>query len=850
MMRVSLKGLAARPIRAVLTALAIVLGVAMVSGSFVVTDTITKAFDTIFTSTYRNTDAVVSAKKIVDYSNSGNGTVSPALLARIRALPDVKGAAGSIIDLNNDTTNTKLIDRDGKAIDSNGNPTFGFGVDPSQPQFNPMHLVAGSWASGRHEVVIDSNTAKKHDFEVGDFIDAAAKGPKERFQISGIAKYGDVDTLGGATIAVFTIPTAQQLLKLSGFTAISVAAKSGVSTPKLVRELQGIAPGNVQVKTADEQAKADKKDVATFLSFIRGFLLGFGGIALFVGAFVIFNTLSITVAQRTRELATLRTLGASRRQVLRLVLLESLALGLLASAIGIGAGIGLARGLTALFDAMGLTLPQSSPVYATRTFVISLLLGVLVTVFAGLWPAVRATRVPPIAAVREGAILERRKRLGPIAGVVLFAVAMTLIAYATLGGHLGSGKGLLALAGGTLIGLLGVAGFAPALVTSLAKVVGFPARTFGGPAGQLASSNAVRNPARTASTAAALMIGLALVSFVAVLGKGLHGSVNRALHEQVSADWVVSSKNGWSAFTAAAGAAAEKTPGITHSTSIRSDRGRIADANATVNGVDPKTVAGLYNFTWKEGSDATLAKLEGNGALVKKSFANKHDLHVGDAVTLRTPSGKPIHLNVVGVFQPPRLYELLGGVVISKETFDRNFARPGNQLTLIDGNVSREALQRSLASFPDTKIETEDEFVTSQSSWISTMTNLLYVLLALSVIVSLFGMVNTLVLSVFERTRELGMLRAVGLTRRQARRMVRHESVITALIGAALGLPLGILLAASVTHAVGKYGLSFSFPYVSIAAFTITAIIAGILAAVAPARRASRLDVLSALQYE
>jgi putative ABC transport system permease protein len=849
-MRVSLKGLAARPIRAVLTALAIVLGVAMVSGSFVVTDTITKAFDTIFTSTYRNTDAVVSAKKIVDYSNSGNGTVTPALLAKIRALPDVKAAAGSIIDLNNDTTNTKLIDRDGKAIDSNGNPTFGFGVDPSQPQFNPMHLVSGSWASGRHDVVIDSNTAKKHDFKVGDFIDAAAKGPKERFQISGIAKYGDVDTLGGATIAVFTIPTAQELLKLHGFTAISVAARSGVSTPKLVRELQGIAPGDVQVKTADEQAKADKKDVATFLSFIRGFLLGFGGIALFVGAFVIFNTLSITVAQRTRELATLRTLGASRRQVLRLVMLESLALGLLASAIGIAVGIGLARGLTSLFDAMGLTLPQSSPVYATRTFVVALLLGVLVTLFAGLWPAVRATRVPPIAAVREGAVLERRKRLGPIAGVVLFAVAMALIAYATLGGHLGSGKGLLALAGGTLIGLLGVAGFAPALVTSLAKVVGFPARTMGGPAGQLASSNAVRNPARTASTAAALMIGLALVSFVAVLGKGLHGSVDRALHEQVTADWVVSSKNGWSAFTAAAGAAAEKTPGITHSTSIRSDRGRIANANATVNGVDPKSVAGLYNFTWTEGSDATLAKLEGNGALVKKSFANKHDLHVGDAVTLRTPAGKPIHLSVVGVFQPPRLYELLGGVVISKETFDRNFARPGNQLTLIDGSVSREALQRSLALFPDTKIETEDEFVKSQSSWISTMTNLLYVLLALSVIVSLFGMVNTLVLSVFERTRELGMLRAVGLTRRQARRMVRHESVITALIGAALGLPLGILLAASVTHAVGKYGLSFSFPYVSIAAFTITAIVAGILAAVAPARRASRLDVLSALQYE
>ncbi len=318
MIRVSLKGLAARPVRAILTGLAIVLGVAMVSGSFVVTDTITKAFDSIFTSSYRHTDAVVSGRKLVDYSNSGNATVSKSLLVRIRALPEVSAAAGAILDLNNDTTNTKLIDRNGKAIQSNGNPTFGFGLDPSQPRFNPMHLVNGRWATGRHEVVIDSNTAKKHHFALGDSIGAAARGPKEQFRIVGIAKYGDVDSLGGATIAVFSIPTAQKLLQLDGFTAISVAAKRGVSTLRLVDALEGAVPGNVQVKTAAEQAKADKKDVDTFVSFIRGFLLGFGGIALFVGAFVIFNTLSITVAQRTRELATLRTLGASRRQVLRL----------------------------------------------------------------------------------------------------------------------------------------------------------------------------------------------------------------------------------------------------------------------------------------------------------------------------------------------------------------------------------------------------------------------------------------------------------------------------------------------------------------------------------------------------
>ncbi|HYX89055.1 MAG TPA: FtsX-like permease family protein [Gaiellaceae bacterium] len=850
MIRVSLKGLAARPVRAILTGLAIVLGVAMVTGSFVVTDTITKAFDSIFTSSYKHTDAVVSGRKLVDYSNSGNATVSRSLLVKIRALPEVAAAAGAIIDLNNDTTNTKLIDRDGKAIQANGNPTFGFGLDPSQPRFNPMHLVAGRWASGRHEVVIDSNTAKKHHFGVGDSIGAAAKGLREQFRIIGIARYGDVDSLGGATIAVFSIPTAQKLLRLDGFTAISVAAKPGVSTPRLVKALEAAVPTNVQVKTAAEQARSDKKDVQTFVSFIRGFLLAFGGIALFVGAFVIFNTLSITVAQRTRELATLRTIGASRRQVLRLVILESLAIGVLASLLGVAAGIGLARGLTSLFDALGLSLPQSSPVYATRTFVISLLLGVLVTLLAGIWPALRATRVPPIAAVREGAVLAQRRCLGPIAGLVLFAISMALIAYATLGGHLGSGNALLSLAAGTLIGLLGVAGFAPALVAGLTKLLGFPARTLGGPAGQLASSNAVRNPARTASTAAALMIGLALVSFVAVLGKGVQGSVQRALHEQMNADWVISSKNGWSAFSAAAGTAAEQTPGITRATSIRADRGRVANANATVNGVDPKTVAGLYHFDWRQGSDATLAKLDGSGALVKRWFAKKHHLRLGESFTVRTPAGKPLHLRVVGIFQPPRLYELLGAIVISKDVFDRSFARPANQFTLIDGSVSKAALERSLAAYPDTKVENEDEFVKSQSSWISTMTNLLYVLLALSVVVSLFGMVNTLVLSVFERTRELGMLRAVGLTRRQARRMVRHESVITALIGAALGLPLGILLAASVTHAVGKYGVSFSFPAIPIVAFTVTAIVAGILAAVAPARRASRLDVLAALQYE
>jgi putative ABC transport system permease protein len=361
MTSVALKGLAGRKLRTALTAFAIVLGVAMVSGSFVLTDTISKAFDSIFTSAYRGTDAVVSGKKLVDYSSSGNATVSPALLERIRAQRDVAAAAPAIMDLNGDSTNAQLIDRNGKSIQSNGNPTFGFGIDASQARFNPLRLVAGSWASGPGEVVIDRETVSKHGFAVGDTIGVAASGPVRKFRISGLAQFGDVSSLGGATFAVFTIATAQRLYGMHGYTSISVAARSGVPRSRLVADLRGLTPPTAQVRTADEQAAADKKGVASFVSFIRGFLLAFGGIALLVGAFVIFNTLSITVAQRTRELATLRTLGASKGQVRRTVILESLAIGVVASAVGLVAGFGLAKGLSSLFGAL-LSLPEASTV--------------------------------------------------------------------------------------------------------------------------------------------------------------------------------------------------------------------------------------------------------------------------------------------------------------------------------------------------------------------------------------------------------------------------------------------------------------------------------------------------------
>jgi putative ABC transport system permease protein len=849
--RVAIKGLLGRKVRAFLTALAIVLGVAMVSGSFVLTDTISKAFTSIFSSAYDHTDAVVSGKKLVDYTTSGNATVSPELLSKIRKQPEVAAAAGAIADLNGDSTKAKLIGKDGKAIDHGGAPTFGFGIDTSQPRFNPLKLEEGRWAAGPDEIVIDPDTAHDEHFAVGDRIGVAANGPEKTFEIVGIAKYGDVESLGGATFGVFTIPTAQKLLHLHGYTAISVAAKNGVSQDELASELRTIVPGTAQVKTADQQATADKKGISGFLTFIRGFLLGFGGIALFVGAFVIFNTLSITVAQRTRELATLRTLGATRRQVLRSVILESAALGLFASVLGLFAGFGLAKGLSSLFDALGLSLPTAATVYAPRTFVVSLLLGVLVTVLSGVVPAVRATRVAPIAAARGGEPAKPRGRRAMIAGVALLVLAALLLGYAVTGNRLGSGSSLLALAVGALALISGTAGVASRLVAALAGVVGWPSRRFGGAAGALASENTVRNPQRTASTAAALMIGLALVSFVAVLGKGVHDSMNNAIEDQFSAPWVVTSKNGWSGFPIAAGDAAAKAPGVVRASSIRADRGLIGHTQVNVDGVDPGTIGGLYQFEWKRGSsEATLRELEGDGAIVKESFAKKNGMSLGDRFVLLSPSGDPVSLRVVGFYQPPRIAELLGGVILSQQAFDATFPRAQNGFTLLEGTPTKAGLTKSLAAFPDTKVQTNAEFVKNQTSFMSSLLNLLYVLLALSVVISLVGMVNTLVLSVWERTREIGMLRAVGMSRRQARRMVRHESVITALIGTGLGLPVGVILAAAVSHALARFGVTFTVSVPSLAAFTVVAIAAGLIAAIAPARRASKLNVLSALQYE
>ncbi len=839
MRRVALKGLLGRKTRASLTALAIVLGVAMVSGTFVLTDTINRAFHTIFASSYAHTDLVISGKDRVSDSTSGNAVLPASLVASVQRLPDVGEAKGTILNFTGNSDQVKLLDRDGKVIGSSDNPRFGFGIDADAQKFSPFQLKAGQWASGGDDVVIDADTAAKHHFSPGDAIRVSGTGPVRQFKVVGVTRFGDLNSLGGATVAIFTVPTARQLLDKQGFDSISVVAKPGVAPQYLSREIDRILPATAQVKTGAQQAQSDDKDIAKFLNFIRIFLLAFGAVALFVGAFVISNTLSITVAQRTREFATLRTLGASRRQVLRSVVLESTVLGLAASVVGLGLGVGLAKGLSWLLDALGLSLPQTALVFAPRTAVVALLVGTGVTVLASLVPAFRATRVAPIAAVREGATVTGSRGRGRLIGLACGLVGLILLAATAAG----SGS-LLALAAGTLLVFVGMAAIAPRLVPSLVAVVGYPGERLGGFAGALAKRNAIRNRGRTASTAAALMIGLALVTFVAVLAQGLVGSDKDAVRKQLAADYVVRPGDGSETVSTAAELAVSRAGGT--ASGVRFDRALVGKGSVNVNGVDANVVRGLH-FHWTQGSDATIASLR-TGAIVRKSFAKDHHLGVGSSFVLETPAGKRVRLTVAGIYDPPELDQVPGEVVISQGKFDRSFPRPQDEFVLVTGSSERQ-LQAALAPFAGTKVMTREEFVTDRSAFVGKMLNLVYVLLALSVLVSVFGMVNTLVLSVFERTREFGMLRAVGMTRRQARRMVRNESIITALIGAAIGLPLGLGLAAVVIHRIGS-GITYQLPIGSLVAFVVVSIVVGIGAAVIPAKRVSRLNVLTALHYE
>jgi putative ABC transport system permease protein len=925
MIAFALKGLLGRKLRTSLTAIAIVLGVAMVSGTFVLTDSIDDAFDSIFTDSRRGSDLVISGKSAFDISEDSGAsapTLPVSLLETVRDLDGVAEAEGSV------DGDAQLIGDDGKAIVYGGAPNLGFSIARGDSPFNPLTLIEGAWP-GPNQVVIDEATAGKEDFEVGDIVKVQGRGPIQRLRLSGLVKFGTVSTIGGATLAGFDLPTAQRIFdKVGELDEIAVAAAPGVTDQQLIREIRPVLPANAEVLTGAEQAADDASDTDEFISFLRIFLLVFGGVALFVGSFVIANSLSITIAQRTREFATVRTLGASRKQVLGSIVIEALVVGTLAAVTGLFLGLALAKLLFGLFDAAGFTLPNSGLLFGTRTIVVSLLVGILVTLVASLRPALRATRVPPIAAVREGATLpvSRFARFRTLGSLVLIAIGFAALLWSLFGAD-GTTPILVFLGLGAILVFLGVAFFAVRIVRPLSSAMSpigtwavvalsilvWPLWTlpywllrygFFGSAGaarrvgavvlgallnvvlllvvlvmwvrraltrwepewpvefpgvlpdrtmnKVATENSRRNPQRTASTASALMIGLALVTLVSVLAAGIISTFEGAVDDIFTSDYAITAQNNFSPIPIDAGEAAASTPGVEAIASVRTAEARIFGSTEFITAVEPDA-GEVLTVDWKDGSQAVFSSLGRNGAFVDDGYADDHDLTIGSPVVVQTPSGERLRLVVKGIFDPPTGGSPFGHVTFSSETFDREYANPENLFTFIQMRggatpANTAALERTLEDFPNAKSQTRDEFIDNQIGPLKSILNILYVLLALSVFVSFFGIINTLVLTVFERTRELGMLRAIGMTRRQVRRMIRHESVITALIGGALGLLLGIALGGLLVARLDF--VAFALPVAQLIVFAVAAIVVGIVAAVFPARRAAKLNPLEALQYE
>jgi putative ABC transport system permease protein len=849
LIRFALKGILGRKLRTALTAIAIVLGVAMVSGTYVLTDSIDEAFNTIFTDVYRGTDATITPKSAFDVEDGSGTTEAPfdeSLLQKVTALPDVADAIGGVA-----SENAQLV-KDGKAIVFGGAPNLGFSVDPSKPQFNSLTLVDGQWPKA-DEVVVDRSTADKKDLHVGDPIGVQVEGPVQTLRISGFVKFGSVSSIGGATLSGFDLPTAQRLFDKEGkLDQIRIAAKPGVSTAQLLSAVRDVLPPGTQVRTGDAQAQEDAKGTDEFISFLRYFLLAFGVVALFVGAFVIVNSLSITIAQRTRELATLRTLGATRRQVRFSVVVEALAMGAIASLIGLFLGLLLAKGLFWLFDAVGFTLPNSGLLFKPRTIIVSLLLGIIVTLIASFFPALRATRVPPIAAVREGAKLPpgRFARVRTPFAALLTAAGFALLIWGLLS-H-GTSKVLLLLIVGTLMVFVGVALLSAPAIPVLSGILGWPATRIGGVAGTLARDNARRNPQRTASTASALMIGLALVTLVATLAAGITQTFRGAVNDLFVGDYAITAENNYSPIPIGVAEAAAKAPGVTAVGSVRTGNALVFRKTIFATAVTPG-MKDVIAMTWKEGSQDVLSALGADGAFVDDGYADDHHLTVGSKVPVTFVTGATKTFTIEGIFDPPTGGSPFGPLTISAAAWDAENPQPKDLYSFLkmqggDSAANAAALEKSLEPFPNSKVQTREQFIDNQISGLSSVLNILYVLLALSVLVSLFGIVNTLVLTVFERTREIGMLRAIGLTRRQTRRMIRHESIITALIGAAIGIILGLILAGLLIAKIDF--IAFAFPFGQVIVFAVAAVIVGILAAIFPARRAAKLNPLEALHYE
>ncbi len=839
MWKVTIKGLLAHKLRLALTALAIVLGVTFIAGTFVLTDTLHNTFDTLFGSIYKNVDFQV--RGVAQLGTGGFAARNPipeSILGSVRAVPGVEVAEGSV------TGFAQYISKDGKAITTGGAPTLGVSFDPD-PRLSALRLVQGVPPTRPDQVVMDRGTADKYGFSVGQRVRILFQGPTKTFTISGIARFGTADNLAGATLAAFDIPTAQALLGHVGtFDAVNVVTDPGADKAAVQRRIARDLPSGIEVVTGQTVVDEATGAVGRALGVFNTALLVFGFIALFVGGFTILNTFSIIVGQRTRELALLRIVGASRRQVFRSVLLEAAIVGVVSSLIGLGLGVLAAMGLEALLRAFGVSLPSGPLVFEARTVVFCLVVGVGVTVVAAIGPARRAVRIAPVAAVSDqqgdGEISLRRRFVWgsviALAGIVSLGIGLT--------------KPAIELVGlGALLIFVGVARLAPALARPMAGVLGRPLARVLGMSGRLGRENSMRSPQRTAQTASALMVGLALVSAIAVFGASLSRSVTSSVDEAVRADIIVSTPNGaLSGLSDQVAPTASAVPGVTATSTVYQGRFEFKTSVTNLTAVSTRNLAETVNVDTTSGSTAALAA---GKLLIDSTTAKDNDLVVGDPVPVKFAKTGDITMRIGGIY---KANALIGSYLVGDGFFLSHYDNqlPVAVLLKTDGSQGvQTAVQRSLAAYPNAKVQSRAEFEQSQQQQVNQLLGIVYALLGLAVIIALIGIVNTLMLSVFERTREIGLLRAVGMKRRQVRAMIRSESVILAVFGAVIGVVVGTALGVALAWSLKTQGITeIVVPFSSLVVFLVLAAALGLVAASWPARRAAKLDVLAAIAVQ
>lgn len=850
MTKVALRGLLTRKLRSVLTGFAVVIGVAFVVGTLVFTDTIDESFKNLFERTAQGVDVSVEGRQAVKSDFSVPPTMPASALEQVKSVPGVAVAEGGV------SSDGTLLDKQGEVITSNGPPTL-IVSESTEKVFQILEYEEGSAPKTADEIALDKSTATKYDFKVGDKATVSSRAPAKQYTVSGIATVGGKDNLAGTRMVAMTLPEAQRVTQHDGYDSISIS--TGGEDPDTVKAaVAAKLGGDFLVRTGEEAAEQQAQDLSDALGFIRIALLIFAGVALLVGGFLIFNTFTVTVAQRTKEFALLRVLGASRRQVLRSVLIETFAVGLIASIIGVLAGLIVAPALAALMRAGGIDLGTTGIVVSPTTIVIGLVIGLVATMISGLVPALRATRVEPVTAMRD-AVTPGLKHMGMIRIVgsgALIVLGLIVLFYGLFGG-IDSGGTAASLVGlGALLMMFAFAFLAPLLVRPLARVLGWPMVKIQGLTGVLARENAIRQPQRTAVTAAALMVGLALVVLVAVFAAGLNASITKTIDDQVQASLVIQNQDGFSPIPADVVRTVSEVPGVADVASMRFAIGQAKGDSGTtaVNGIDPQTFNSVITLKWADGDANRISGLTDAQTIVEADWAAGRDLKIGDNVEFTTPTGKQVSYEIAGTFESQA--GLTADVLLANSALERDWNANDIAYAMAAGDPDTDAdelataANKALQGFPQSEALTREEFKDNATQSINSLLGLVYGLLLLSVIVALLGIVNTLALSVHERTRELGMLRAVGMSRNQVRVMVGAESVITAGIGAILGIVLGVLFALIVSRPLAEQGFVFTLPVFTLILFFVLAGIAGVVAAIPPARRASKVDVLRAVTTE